>query len=228
VRKNIAEFQGELEQAQRTASLAAQGLNRPDITPEERRNFSIMQNEAEVNIKKNKTKLEILRRMAGGEQYSIRSPIDGRITTFDVTELRGKTVKAGDKLLEVAKVDGQWEVHLNIPEMHVGKIREALANSKDKQLDVRLWISTDPNTYYEGKLHEDGLGGKVEHVSENESTLLARVEIGDDLRKALESLQGQGMPVEVMVQAKVNCGLRPIGYVWFYQLWEFFFEHVVF
>lgn len=228
VRKNIAEFQGELEQAQRTASLAAQGLNRPDITPEERRNFSIMQNEAEVNIKKNKTKLEILRRMAGGEQYSIRSPIDGRITTFDVTELRGKTVKAGDKLLEVAKVDGQWEVHLNIPEMHVGKIREALANSKNKQLDVRLWISTDPNTYYEGKLHEDGLGGKVEHVSENESTLLARVEIGDDLRKALESLQGQGMPVEVMVQAKVNCGLRPIGYVWFYQLWEFFFEHVVF
>ena len=36
------------------------------------------------------------------------------------------------------------------------------------------------------------------------------------------------MPVEVMVQAKVNCGNRSIGYVWFYQLWEFFFEHLVF
>jgi hypothetical protein len=30
------------------------------------------------------------------------------------------------------------------------------------------------------------------------------------------------------VRTKVHCGSRPIGYVWFFELWEFFFEHVVF
>jgi multidrug resistance efflux pump len=232
LRKNFAEFQGELEQAAKSFALAAAGLSRSDITPDQRENYRVMQNEAAINYKKNKEKLEILRRAAGGEQFSLRSPIDGRVTTFDVTDLKGKTVKAGEKLLEIAKVDGAWEVHLNIPEMHVGKIREALEKSENHQLPVRIWISTDPNTYYDGVLHQDGLAGKVEHVSENESTLLARVEIGEGLKKALEGahgeLRGQGMPVEVMVQAKVNCGMRPIGYVWFYQLWEFFFEHVVF
>ena len=77
--------------------------------------------------------------------------------------MKGKTVKPGEKLLEIAKIDGVWEVHLNIPEMHVGKIREALAKSAERQLEVRLWISTDPNTYYEGTLNENGMGGMVSH-----------------------------------------------------------------
>jgi multidrug efflux pump subunit AcrA (membrane-fusion protein) len=226
--KKIADLRADWRQASEAHALATAALARADITAEQRENYRVMQNEAVSNLKKAREALDILYRHAGGERFSIRSPIDGRVTTFDLTDLKGKSIKAGEKLLEVAKVDGAWEVHLNIPEMHVGKIREALHHSPNGELSVRLWISTDPNKYYEGTLRREGLSGKIDHISENESTLLARVEIGEDLRKALEQLQGQGMPVEVMVQAKVNCGIRSIGYVWFYQLWEFFFEHLVF
>jgi hypothetical protein len=36
------------------------------------------------------------------------------------------------------------------------------------------------------------------------------------------------MPVGSEVTAKVRCGPRPLGYVLFYELWEFFYERVWF
>lgn len=228
LRAKISELRSEYETASKMRSRATVGLNQPGLSAEQQDQYRGMLIESESNMKKAKESLEIYLKHAGGEQFSVRSPIDGVVTTFDVNDLKGKTVKPGEKLLEIAKIDGAWEVLLNIPEMHVGKIREALDKSPNGQLNVRLWISTDPNTYYEGKLHQSGMGGMVSHVSENEAVLKCRVEIGDDLRQEIDRLKGIGMPVEVMVQAKVNCGARSIGYVWFYQLWEFFFEHVVF
>ena len=54
--------------------------------------------------------------------------------------------------------------------------------------------------------------------------LPARVRINDtELAAQVESL-----PVGLEVRAKVHCGPRPIGEVWFYEFWEFFYEHVVF
>jgi hypothetical protein len=226
--EKIGNLRNELEMAKRMRDIASSNLSRPGVTPDQKEVLTSALIEARANIDKSQQALSIYLGMMSGNNYVERSPIDGRVVTFDLTELHNKTVKPGDKLIEVAKVDGGWEVHLNIPEMHLGKIREALEKSEKGELSVRLWISTEPNEYYEGTLRKEGLGGQVAHISENESVLQARVEIGNDLRQKIEQLKGAGMPVEVMVQAKVNCGNRAIGYVWFYQLWEFFFEHLVF
>lgn len=224
----ISELRNDLDMAKKMRDRAASALSQPGLSPDQQEQYksSLIEHEAKIRI--SSESLQIILKHAGGEQFVVRSPIDGVVTTFDVNDLKGKTVKPGDKLLEIAKTDGAWEVQLNVPEMHVGKIREALDKSEKGQLSVRLWISTDPNTYYEGTLDKSGVGGMVSHVSENEAVLKCRVEIGKDLRQEIERLKGAGMPVEVMVQAKVNCGPRSIGYVWFYQLWEFFFEHLVF
>jgi len=224
----INTLRNELETAKRMNANARNALAQPGLTPEQREQYTSMQLDSMGQMKKAHQSLEIYLASMGGRYYAQRSPIEGRVVTFDLNDLRGKTVKPGDRLVEVAKVDGAWEAHLNIPEMHVGKVREALDKSPEGVLDVRLWISTDPNRYYEGQLHKDGLGGQVAHISENESVLQAHVEIGDDLRREIDRLKGAGMPVEVMVQAKINCGKRSLGYVCFYQLWEFFFEHLVF
>lgn len=226
--EKINNYKNDLRVATIMRDNARTNLSRPGISDDAREQFRAIEIESINNIAKAQQSLHTYMNLMRNEQYSVRSPIDGRVETFDVNEIRGKTVKAGDRLFDVAKVDAAWEVRLNIPEMHIGKIREALDNSAEGVLPVRLWISTDPNRYFEGTLHKDGLGGQVAHISENESVLQARVEIGNDLRGEIERLKGAGMPVEVMVQAKINCGNRPIGYVWFYQLWEFFFEHLVF
>ena len=56
-------------------------------------------------------------------------------------------------------------------------------------------------------------------MHENLPVLLARVEIDDELKKELAHL-----PVGAKVDAMVRCGYRSIGYVWFHELWEFFYE----
>ncbi|HMO36555.1 MAG TPA: efflux RND transporter periplasmic adaptor subunit, partial [Gemmatales bacterium] len=228
LRAKITELRGEIDTAQRLVTQYRNALSQPGISPEQNEQYKALLSENESKLRTANASLQAYLKFAGGETISIRSPIEGVVTTFEVKELKGKTIKAGERLLEIAKIDGVWEVQLNIPEMHVGKIREALDKSEKGELDVRLWISTDPNTYYQGTLKQNGMGGMVSHINENEAVLKCRVEIGEDLRKEIDRLQGAGMPVEVMVQAKVNCGPRSLGYVWFYQLWEFFFEHIVF
>src|SRR5262249_11345544 len=154
----------------------------------------------------------------------VPAPLAGKVVTFDAQEqLVGKTVKPGDPLLRVANVQGPWEIELHIPEAHVGAIREALEHSRQGGVDVQLLLASQPHRTFKGRLTRDGLGGET-LVKDNAVVLPARVQITDrDLLTQLEA-----MPVGVEVRAKVHCGQHAVGYVWFFDLWEFFYEHVLF
>lgn len=154
----------------------------------------------------------------------VLAPLAGKVVTFDVQEqLLGKMVKPGDPLLRLAAVKGPWEIELQIPERHLGPIREGLRASKDGFVVVDLLLANQPHRTYRGRLYLDGLGGETT-VKETSVVLPARVRIDDDdLTAQLESL-----PVGLEVRAKVHCGPRPLGQVWFYELWEFLYEHVLF
>jgi multidrug efflux pump subunit AcrA (membrane-fusion protein) len=152
------------------------------------------------------------------------SPLTGKVVTFDAREeLVGKTVKPGDPLLRVARTEGPWEVELFIPEGHVGAVREGLDRSPAGELELDLLLASHPHRTFKGRLQRTGLGGETT-VKDNVVVLPARVRVTDpDLIGRLE-----GMPVGVEVRAKIHCGQRPIGQVWFFGLWEFFHEHVLF
>jgi biotin carboxyl carrier protein len=152
------------------------------------------------------------------------APLTGKVVTFDAQEqLLGKTVKPGDPLVRIAGVKGTWEIELQIPERNVGPIREGLAASKTGFVEVDLLLASQPQRTYKGRLYKDGLGGETK-VLDNAVVLPARVRIEDDeLIPQLENL-----PVGLEVRSKVHCGPRSIGAVWFHELWEFFYEHVIF
>lgn len=152
------------------------------------------------------------------------APLAGKVVTFDAQEqLLGKTVKPGDALVRIAGVKGSWEVELQIPERNVGPIRAGLAASKDGFVEVDLLLASQPHRTYKGRLYADGLGGEAT-VKDNVAVLPARVRIvDDDLIQQAESL-----PVGLEVRSKVHCGSRSIGAVWFHEVWEFFYEHVIF
>jgi multidrug efflux pump subunit AcrA (membrane-fusion protein) len=154
----------------------------------------------------------------------VLSPLAGKVVTFDAQEqLLGKTVKPGDPLLRVARVEGAWEVELYIPEERVGPVREGLAAAPRGELDVQLLLASHPHRTFRAVLLKDGLGGETT-VKDNAVVLPARLRLTDrDLLTQLE-----GMPVGVEVRAKIDCGRRPVGYVWFADLWEFLCEHVLF
>jgi biotin carboxyl carrier protein len=152
------------------------------------------------------------------------APLAGKVVTFDAQEqLLGKTVKPGDALLRVAAVKGTWEIELQIPERNLGPIREGLRGNTAGYVEVDVLLANQPHRTYMGRLYLNGLGGETT-VKESNVVLPARVHIADvELVAQLE-----GLPVGLEVRTKVHCGPRPIGQVWFYELWEFFYEHVIF
>lgn len=152
------------------------------------------------------------------------APLGGKVVTFDAHEqLLGKTVKPGDPMLRIAAVKGPWEIELLIPERNVGPIREGLIHSEAGFVEVDLLLASQPHRTYKGRLYKDGLGGETK-VVDNAVVLPARVRIVDEeLIQQVES-----MPVGVEVRSKVHCGPHSVGAVWFHELGEFFYEHVIF
>lgn len=213
--KNIARIREQLNM---------EGLNRA-----EQDNLRLDLIKEEFNLDKANAEMKILLDLVGGDprRAKIRSPLAGTVTTFDLTDLKGRNVRKGDKLLQIARLDGGWEIELHIPEGHVGHVREALATFYPQPLEVDIQLTSHPGKRYKGLLRKEGLGGSVE-VHNNEAVLTARVEIGPELAEMLKQLGGGAMPNETEVTAKIRCGNRAVGYVFFYQLWEFFFEHILF
>lgn len=204
-------------------------LNLPGLTAQQVEDLKRQKFQAEFDRDSALGELNILREIVPDPQAGVVvSPSTGKVVTFDVANrLLNRIVKPGDDLLEIAQIGGDWEIELAIPEAHVGHIREALSRIHPEALDVDIRLSSHAGKDFKGKLYRDGLGGSATMVN-NEPVLTARVKVGQDLRDELSRLEGGAMPIRTEVVAKVRCGKRPIGYVWFYQLWEFLYERVIF
>jgi biotin carboxyl carrier protein len=154
---------------------------------------------------------------------AVPSPLAGKVVTYDAQEtLLGKTVKPGDPLLRVAQVHGCWEVLLYVPEGSITPIREGLARAGGA-LDVDLLLHSHPHRTYKGRLLRSGLGGETT-TREQAVVVPVTVQIVDGALLP----QLPDMPVGVEVRAKIDCGAHPVGYVWFYELWDFVYEHILF
>ena len=192
---------------------------------EERHTLTRDRIQQEFELRKSIVERDILLQHSRTPRKSpISAPLAGKVVTFDAHEqLVGKTVKPGDPLLRIARAKGAWEIELQIPEGNIAAIREALGKSKDATVEVDFMLASHPQRKYRGLLHRDGLGGETA-VKDNQVVLPARAVITDpELAAHLEQL-----PVGVEVRAKVNCGRRALGYVWFHDLLEFVYERLLF
>ncbi len=207
-----------LKRMDQLSKLLNQGTN------EERTRFHSEFLEKEGEHRAAEVMLKLLREQARhAENAVVTAPIGGTVITFDPqVRLQDRLVKPGDELLQVANLEGDWEIEMWIPEAQVGHVRAGLAKAKEGYLSVDILLASHPNRTYKGRLYADGLAGEVA-LRENEPGLMARVEIVDIPRAELDT-----MPVGAEVKARIRCGNRAIGYVWFHELWEFFYEHVLF
>jgi multidrug efflux pump subunit AcrA (membrane-fusion protein) len=156
----------------------------------------------------------------------VTAPFAGRVVTFDVhEEILGKTVKAGDPLLRLARTKGTWHVELLIPEGNIAAVHEGFVRKGGEEscLDVEFLLASHPQQTFAGRLYREDLGGETT-VKDNQVVLPARVRIADaGLAGQLEQL-----PVGVEVRARVHCGPRALGYVWFHDLWDFIYQRLLF
>jgi multidrug efflux pump subunit AcrA (membrane-fusion protein) len=149
---------------------------------------------------------------------SVESPLDGQVLSWDVRRaLAGKPIRRGDLLLEVADVDGPWELELKLPDRRIGHVLRA-QSKEGERLPVTFVLAADPNVSWEGTVQQ--IAGTTQNDPADGQTI--RVDVAFD-HEALDIRQvGSG------VLAKIHCGYRPIGYVWLVDIVEFLQSRVFF
>jgi multidrug efflux pump subunit AcrA (membrane-fusion protein) len=218
--KVLVDLNGKLNQDIAKFEATKFELDRNDELTDTERN----QRESEVaelseSIDSLQKQLEVVARKK--EQLKIRSPLDGRIVTSDVeTRLLSRPVKQGDQLLEVADPTKDWELEVLMPEKRMGHIAKARANAA--KLPVTFFLATNPEKELHGQVEMDELSAEVRGDSGN--TVLVRVSF--DQKKLHEVIADP--KIGASATAKIHCGKRAIGYVFFHDLVDFIRAKVLF
>ena len=153
------------------------------------------------------------------EKLIVCSPIKGKVITFQLDQLLGnRPVQRGDQLMEVVDPSQEWELEVRMPEDRMGHIKKAQHEIKP-ELDVEYILNGDPGRTLIGTLRE--IQEKVEVQGDEGNTVVVCVNINkSDL--GIEPQKGAG------VSAKIDCGKRSLGYIWFRPIIEFVRSKILF
>lgn len=121
-----------------------------------------------------------------------------------------RPVQRGQYLLETADPTGGWQLHLRIPEAEIRYVLTALDDSSS-ELPLSYSLETSPEITRQAALTTLGQATDVDRRGELSTLAIADV---DSAEFAAER-PGAG------VVAKIDCGQRAAGFVWFRQVIEF-------
>ncbi len=161
----------------------------------------------------------------------VTSPIDGKVVTWKARDLiQGRPVGRGRRLMEIADPAGRWELEIYVPEAKMGHVVDRLQslrkNDPDAQLAVSFILATHSAIRLEGEVVEIDTSAEVH--GEDGNTVRMRVSFPqEDLKKLVDDPTNE-LKVGADVKAKVFCGQRAIGYVWFSDLFEFVRSRILF
>jgi len=152
---------------------------------------------------------------------TIRAEYSGEVVTWQVEQnLLRRPVQPGQALMTVVDLHGPWELELYLPERRLKHIDAALArragdvsppvDQPEDSLHVTFMLSTLPGQEFSGRVVE--IERTAEVRGEEGNTVLVRVAFEKDDLPPLRS--------DTTVTAKLHCGRRSLGYVWFCDLLE--------
>jgi len=161
--------------------------------------------------------------LAKQEYLEVRSPIDGVIVTWQVRDrLLLRPVDKGQVLLAVADKTGPWELEIHMPDDRLGHVNRAVAaaRTEGREIAVDYVLATDPGVRHRGTVKE--IHEQAEVHGEAGNTVLVRITIDPSLHEREELGAG------ATVTARIACGKRPLGYVWFHDVLAFIQSQILF
>ncbi len=198
---------GELETARKQlAALEAERL-RSDRTSRSDLREATQRSGEEETLKKRIEGLVRQQTLLNGrrDKLSVRSPMKGRLLTWNAEELlQSRPVARGQILLTVADLDGEWIVEVEIPDDRVGDVVEAL-RSEQGALTAHFILATAPEKRYSGNLEWIS---PATDVRAGAMPTVAAVVVPEN-QVAMRALR-PGASVVV----KIDCGRRSLLNVW--------------
>jgi hypothetical protein len=217
----IADVLGRKESSVEQLNATRRSLLEPGISADEKIRLAGRRAQFEREIES----LEAQQRLyeAKRKELEVRSPIDGVIVTWQVRDrLLLRPVEKGQVLMSVADKTGPWELELKMPDDRLGHVNRAWQEARDGKRDlvVDYILATDPGTRHHGVVEE--IHEQAEVHGDEGNAALVKVQIESD-RHEREEL-GAG----ATVTARIACGRRPLGYVWFHDVLSFIQTQILF
>lgn len=152
---------------------------------------------------------EILRQRI--KKLAVTAPFSGSVYGDRLQQLlSSRPVQRGQFLFEIADPDAGWQLDLQIPEADVRHVLAA-GQTSEQPLQITFSLETAPDTVRHTQLQSLGLSTDVDAQGLLTTRATARV-AGTDLQT---ERPGAG------VVARIHCGQRSAGFVWFRKLIEF-------
>jgi hypothetical protein len=211
---------GELEQAAdrlKTINAALHGSQSAAANSAQRRQDLLLeQKQLEASRVSLQKQLEIIKEEAA--KLNVVAERDGTVLTWNVADqLQDRPVRQGELLMELADLNGGWQLELNLPDRRIGHVLEA-QRQLEEGLKVTFILASDPSRRFEGHVTE--VSRKTEVNMEKGQTIRVAVDIDAEDMPFLHSSTG--------VTAKIHCGKRKLGYVWLHDVFEFVQSKVIF
>ncbi len=161
----------------------------------------------------------------------VLSPIGGKVVTWDVQKLlEGRKVATGQRLMKIADTSSPWELEIFVPEAKMGHIVQHLQKLQEQdpqaKLDVEFVLATHTGEPITGQVERIDTSAEVH--GEDGNTVRMRVSFPQEALRELVENPATELKVGADVKAKVLCGKRAIGYVWFSDLFEFVQSRILF
>ncbi len=142
------------------------------------------------------------------QALTIRSPIAGRVLTWDVDQhLSARPVERGQSLLMIGETAGEWVLEIQVIDKDAGHLlraRSAIA----PDLDVEFQLPSESGRIHRGKIRDVAL------VSESDDRTVSRVRVVVAFdRQQIEQLRPGATAIP-----RIRCGKKSLGYVWLHDL----------
>lgn len=193
------------------------GRNRPPSgeSPEE---LAAKENELEKELIWLEKQRDVLKRQE--ERLVIRSPIDGTVVSWDIeNRLLNQTVRPGQVLMEIRDLEGDYELHLRMPEQDMGHVVQA-RHDLEPALPVEYILAVNPGEPLHGAIAEVDEAAEV-HGEEGNTV---RIKVRIDTVNIHWTHKRPGAEAT----AKVHCGRRAVGYVLLHRVFEFVESRILF
>ena len=216
--RQINEIDGEILKTKADMHRVAGHLSRRnELDRQQQRQLEAEQNELNEQLRTLDLKLAMFNSRAA--DLTIRSPIDGVVVSWDVEKmLRARPITTGQVVIEVADLTKPHQLELELPEKREGHL-DAFIDQEEleklgEDLKVTYILATDPDEPLDASLTLKSVAQRAEPHEEHGAIIrMHATPIEEDLRK-LNPRPG------AKVIAKVHCGRRSSGFVFFHEIIE--------
>ena len=164
----------------------------------------------EEELKERLRTLELQRQLIDERRagLTLRSPIAGRVLTWDITQhLSGRPVERGQSLLTIGETAGPWIVEVLVADKDAGPLLQARTASSPK-LDVEFLLPAEPGQTYRGWVQDVSLSSDIDDNAKSHVRVVVAVD---------RSQMPQPRPGATALP-RIRCGPRSLGYVWLHDL----------